>query len=258
MMLQRRTAIVAGSLAAVSGLGCSCAAASKPERHNDIYGCMLPDKEVQAFFKTAPDTRMFITGDEPMIPRSGDKDFDLALAQTLSMISDVFQVTPGFAYYDDYDGMNAYATANARLNGANGTVLFGQGMLQMLRRGRESPDVSVAAVCAHEFGHILQFRHGLTTQLQSGQTTTKRAELQADYFAGYFSGIRKRQKPSFPAAVFAMTFFNFGDTNFTKPSHHGTPDERAAALSYGFQSSFKDKKSLPEAIDISMRFVMAL
>jgi len=219
---------------------------------------MLPDKEVQAFFRTAPDTRMFITGDEPMIPRSGDKDFDLALAQTLSLISDVLQVTPGFAYYDDYDGLNAYATPRARLNGANGTVLFGQGMLAMLRGGQENPDVSVAAVCAHEFGHILQFRHGLTDQLQSGQSTTKRAELQADFFAGYFAGVRKHQKPSFPAAVFAMTFYNFGDTDFSKPSHHGTSDERASALSHGFQSAFNDKRSLSEAIDISMRYVMAL
>ena len=257
-MLQRRTALIGGPLSILSSIGCPCTAKTKQNRHNDIYGCMLPDKEVQAFFKTAPDTRMFITGDEPMIPWSGDKDFDLALAQTLSLISDVFQVTPGFAYYDDYDGLNAYATARTRLNGASGTVLFGKGMLELLRGGQENRDVSVAAVCAHEFGHILQFRHGLTNQLQSGQSTTKRAELQADFFAGYFAGVRKHQKPSFPAAVFAMTFYKFGDTNFNKPSHHGTSDERAAALSYGFQTSFNDKKSLPEAIDISTKYVMGL
>jgi hypothetical protein len=257
-MIQRRKALVGGSLGVLSGLGCPCMARTKPIRHNDIYGCMLPDKEVEAFFKTAPDTRMFFTGDEPMIPRSGDKDFDLALAQTLSLISDVFQVTPGFAYYDDYDGLNAYASARTRLNGASGTVLFGQGLLERLRGGQENPDVSVAAVCAHEFGHILQFRHGLTNQLQSGQSTTKRSELQADFFAGYFAGVRKRQKPSFPAAVFAMTFYKFGDTNFSSPNHHGTSDERAAALSFGFQSSFNDRRSLSEAIDISTRYVMSL
>jgi hypothetical protein len=257
-MLKRRHVMVGGSLGILSGMGCPCLAEAGPNRHDDIYGCMLPDKEVHAFFKTAPDTRMFITGDEPMIHRSGDREFDLALAQTLASISDLFQVTPGFAYYDDYDGLNAFATQRARLNGAYGTVLFGQGMLKRLRSGRENPDVSVAAVCAHEFGHILQFKHRLTERLNAGQSTTKRAELQADFFAGYFAGVRKRQKPTFPAAEFAVTVYYFGDNNITKPSHHGTPDERAAALSNGFQSSFRDNRSLSEVIDISLRYVMAL
>lgn len=257
-MLRRRQTLLGGALSLMSGVGCPCVAGAKARRHNDIFGCMLPDHEVQAFFNTAPETRMFITGDEPMIPRSGDKDFDLALAQTLALISDLFQVTPGFAYYDDYDGLNAFATSRARLNGANGTVLFGQGMLARLRSGREDPDVSVAAVCAHEFGHIVQYRNRLTERLSAGQSTTKRAELQADFFAGYFAGARKRQKPSFPAAMFAMTLYDFGDNNINEPSHHGTPDERAAALMYGFQSSYRDGNSLSQAIDISTRYVMAL
>ena len=195
---------------------------------------MLPDNEVDAFLKTAPDTRMFVTGNEPMIPRSGDKDFDLALAQTLSMISDVFRVTPGFAYYDDYDGLNAYATNRARLNGASGTVLFGQGMLKRLRGLRESPDVAVAAVCAHEFGHILQYKHRLVSRLQAGQTTTKRAELQADFFAGYFAGVRKRQRPSYPAAVFAMTQYGFGDNNLKRRAITAQQSNGRRRLSTGF------------------------
>jgi len=257
-MVQRRQLLLGGSLGTILNLRCACPARAKAARHNDSFGCRLPDREVQSFFDTAPETRMFITGDEPMIPRSGDKDFDLALAQTLAMISELFQVTPGFAYYDDYDGANAFATPRARLNGANGTVLFGQTMLERLRRGRESPDVSVASVCAHEFGHILQYKHRLTDRLSAGQTTTKRAELQADFFAGYFAGVRKRQKPDFPAAVFAMTQYNFGDENFNKPSHHGTPDERAAAIAFGFQSAFRDRHSLSEAIEIGTKYVMAL
>ncbi len=257
-MLRRRQTLFGGALGLMSGVSCPCGARAKSRRHNDIFGCMLPDNEVQAFFDTAPDTRMFITGDEPMIPRSGDKDFDFALAQTLAMISDLFQVTPGFAYYDDYDGLNAFATAHARLNGTHGTVLFGQRMLARLRDGREDPDVSVAAVCAHEFGHIVQYKYRLTDRLSAGQSTTKRAELQADFFAGYFAGARKRQKPSFPAAMFAVTLYNFGDDNINAPSHHGTSEERAAAMMYGFQSSYRDRISLPEAINLSTRYVIGM
>jgi hypothetical protein len=257
MMLERRQALFGGSLSILSGVGCPCLARTK-NRHNDIYGCTLPDHEVHSFFKTATDTRSYLTGNEAMIPRSGDRDFDFALAQTLALVSDLFDVVPGFAYYDDYDGLNAYATPAVRLNGAHGTVLMGQRMLEKLRKGLESPDVSVAAVCAHEFGHILQYKHRLTARLSAGQTTTKRAELQADFFAGYFAGVRKRLKPAFPAAVFAVTLYDFGDNNINTPSHHGTPDERAAALSSGFQSAFRDKNSLPEAIEISLKYVMAL
>jgi hypothetical protein len=257
-MVERRQLLLGGTFGAILNLRCSCPATAKPARHNDIFGCMLPDREARSIFDSAPETRLFITGDEPMIPRSGDRDFDLALAQTLAMISSLFQVTPGFAYYDDYDGANDFATPRARLNGANGTVLFGQTLLERLRRGTESPEVSVASVCAHEFGHILQYKHRLTDRLSAGQTTTKRAELQADFFAGYFAGARKRQKPDFPAAVFAVTQHNFGDENYNKPSHHGTPDERASAIVNGFQCSFRDRHSLSEAIEIGTRYVMTL
>jgi hypothetical protein len=257
VMLNRRQALSGGAVGLLGGLGCACTGA-RPGRHDDIFGCTLPDREVPSFLDTATEPRLFITGDEPVIPRSGDKYFDLALAQTLSMISDLFEVTPGFAYFDDYDGLNAYATPKARLNGSNGTVLFGQGMLAKLRDARESPDACVAAVCAHEFGHILQFKHGLTIKLQAGQSTTKRSELQADIFAGFFAGTRRRQRSSFPAAVFALTLYNFGDNQVNKPSHHGTGDERAGAFILGHDASYRDKKSISEVIDMSTKYVMAL
>jgi hypothetical protein len=106
-----------------------------------------------------------------MIPRSGDKDFDYALAQTLAKISTAFDVLPGFAYYDDYDGKNAYATPTARLSRADGTVLFGQGMLTELRASPDHPEIAVTAVCAHEFGHILQYKNNLMDQLISSRDT---------------------------------------------------------------------------------------
>jgi predicted metalloprotease len=44
--------------------------------------------------------------------------------------------------------------------------------------GNDHPDVAVTAICAHEYGHILQFKRGLIPRLQAGQTTVKRAERQ--------------------------------------------------------------------------------
>lgn len=219
---------------------------------------MLPEDEAKQYMDDQTDSRLYITGNEPMIPRSGDKDFDLALAQTLAKISATLGVLPGFAYYDDYDGKNAYATPMVRLNNADGTVLFGQRMLGLLLSGGESPEVSVAAVCAHEFGHILQYKRGLHHIVGAGQPTVKRIELQADFFAGYFAGIRKRDRPNFPAAVFATTQYSFGDNMINHPSHHGTHEERGAAIVKGFEVAFSLKRNLSEAIQISTNYVTQL
>ncbi|WP_199189608.1 ImmA/IrrE family metallo-endopeptidase [Trinickia dabaoshanensis] len=219
---------------------------------------MLTPEQAASFFDDAPDTRMYITGSEPMIPKSGNEKLDFALAQTLAKISDVFDVLPGFAYYDDSDGLNAYATPAVRLNRSDGTVLFGQRLLNRLMSGPENPDASVAAVCAHEFGHIVQHRKGLTQNLLAGQPTVKRAELQADFFAGYFAGVRKLQRANFPAAVFAMTQYNFGDNMINNPSHHGTPPERSDAITAGFKTAFTEKKSFAEALVSATNYVMQL
>ena len=259
-MLYRREVVAGGALNVLWTFACcSCRTVqAAPQRHNDVFGCTLPESEAEAFFSTASDTRMYVTGSEPMIPRSGDKDFDMALAQTLALVSEALQVSPGFAYYDDYDGLNAYASPRARLNGADGTVLFGQGLLGRLRSGQDSPEVSVAAVCAHEFGHILQYKNGLIDRLNAGQTTVRRSELQADYFAGYFAGLRRRNRPSFPAAVFAQTQYNFGDNMINNPNHHGTSAERAAAIVKGFEVAYIDKKTISDAINIGMNYALSL
>ena len=257
-MWTRRDVALGGLLTLVFGLGVPCMCLAQSVRRRRGYGCILSVEDAKQFMDDQTDARLYITGNEPMIPRSGDKDFDLALAITLAKISRTLEVLPGFAYYDDYDGMNAYATSKVRLNNADGTVLFGQRLLRKLMRGRESPEVAVASVCAHEFGHILQFKHGLDHVVGTGQPTVKRIELQADFLAGYFAGIRKLERPSFPAAVFAMTQYNFGDNMVDDPGHHGTPDERGAAISRGFEAAFREKRRLREAIQISIRYVQRL
>src|SRR5262249_55728437 len=152
--------------------------------------------------------------------------------RTLSRLTDVFGVLPGFCYYDDYDGQNAYATTATKLQRADGTVLYGKRYFLKSMTAPESPEVVVTATCAHEFGHIVQYKHKLTKRLNGGQSTVKRSELNADFFAGYFAGTRKLEKPDYPAAVFATNRYSRGD--FTKDKdHHGTPEERAAAVVRG-------------------------
>ena len=260
-MLTRREVVLGGALTLLFGTGCSCgadAAGAASARTPSTYGCCLAAGDVDAVYAHGTDTRLYITGNEPMIPRSGDAAFDYALAQTLSKISDFLNVLPGFAYYDDYDGMNAYATPTVRLTKGDGTVLFGQALLQKLKAGVDHPEIAIAGVCAHEFGHILQFKTGVRDRLQKNQPTVKRTELQADFFSGFFAAKRKIEKPDYVAAVVAQAQYNFGDSQIGNPNHHGTPEERAAAVVFGFKTGFNDKKSLDEAINISTNYFASI
>jgi hypothetical protein len=251
-MLTRRCCIVGCGLLLFDVAGAKAA----ESRHNPIYGCGLTTGETDAI-GADKETRRYITGDEPMIPNSGDKDFDYALAQTLARLSECLSVSPGFAYYDDYDGANAFASPKKRVASTDGTVFFGQRFLKKLLAGPEAPDAAVAGVCAHEFGHILQYKLGLDKDLRQGQPTVKRVELNADFFAGYFAGVRRRELPHFDAAVIAMTQYNSGDDMRNNPDHHGTPDERGQAIEKGYQVGYDDEKPLLDAIKIGVEYVMA-
>ncbi|MBT1516107.1 metalloprotease [Bradyrhizobium sp. SRL28] len=197
------------------------------------------------------------TGTEPVVPTSGNRDFDYALAHTLSRMTDVFEVLPGFGYYDDGNSPNAYATPAVRMRSADGTVLFGRSLLRATLAERDHPDVAVSAVCAHEYAHILQYKKGLIGRLLAGQSTVKRVELHADYLAGFFAGARKLQKPEYPAAVYATKAHSIGDYMFTDRNHHGTPDERAAAIVAGFNAAYRDRNTFAQGIETGITYVQS-
>ena len=256
-MWTRRETILGGALTILWGVGGTCAH-SQTIGGRPVQGCMLADPSANILLNRAAPPWLSMTGAEEMFPKSGDKDFDFALAHSLSAMSETFQILPGFCYFDDSEGMNAYATNRVRLNRGDGTVLFGRRLLRRLMAQREFPDVSVAAVCAHEFGHIMQYKRGLDRIVRAGQPTVKRVELQADFFAGYFAGVRKLSRPQYPAAVYALTQHNFGDNMVNSPQHHGTPQERADAIVQGFEAGFRQRRTLDDAINVSVNYVQRL
>lgn len=189
---------------------------------------------------------------------SGDADFDQALARTLLNLSDMFEILPGFAFRVS-PGMNAYATTRREVgNRADGSVVFGIPMFREIMKRPENPEIGIAAICAHEFAHILQFKRGIRPKLVGADGHVKRLELHADYLAGYFAGRRKLEKASFPAAVFAATQYSFGDNAYGSPDHHGTEQERGAAVVAGFKAAYRSKYSVSEAIESGIQYVMTI
>lgn len=249
-MLTRRCCIGCGLLL-FGGIGARAADA----RHNPTYGCSLTTSEASNILGDKQDGQGGSVRERPSIPKSGDKEFDRALAETLVRISDCLNVTPSFAYFDDHDSPNAFALREKRVAGTDGTVLFGQRLLKQLMADPEAGDAAVAGICAHEFGHVLQWKVGVDEILLEGQPTVKRVELHADFLAGYFAGVRKLQQSSFNAAVIALTQFNAGDNMLKHPKHHGTPEERGKAIVKGYQTGHDDRKSLLDALDIGEKFV---
>jgi hypothetical protein len=245
-MLTKRNVVLGGLLSIISGPICARCYAS-----SEIRGCIISGEAATSYLGGAT----FSPGDS-IISRSGNNDFDYAVAQTLSRLTDIFDVLPGFAYYKVGDERNARATPQRLMSNPDGTVLFGRALMFEMLNGPDAPDAAFSAVCAHEFGHIVQFKNGIV--LDSGQPTVKHSELHADFLSGYYAGRRKLQKLDFPAAVFATTYEKFGDFNLNNPQHHGTPSERAAAIVRGFEVAYQERRGTSDAIQAGINYVSQL
>ena len=69
----------------------------------------------------------------------------------------------------------------------------------------------------------------------SAAEQTRYTELMADAFSAYFlthkrGGTMNRKR----VAEFLQVFFQIGDCAFSDPGHHGTPNQRMAAATFGF------------------------
>jgi hypothetical protein len=184
---------------------------------------------------------------------SGDPHLDRALALNLHFLSSNFAVLPGFAFID---GADAYASASTELGRPDGSVYFGRQLLRQVLQLPAHADTHLAAICAHEFAHICQFKNNLITRLQAGQSTSKQVELHADYLTGAFAGLRKLQQPHFPAAVVALAQYNAGSHQEQNPDHHGTPQERGQAVVEGYRAIVERRAPFQRVVADGIDYVL--
>lgn len=248
-MRTRREILVSGTLAMFFGGSCSC------NSTDARIGCSLSISAATPYIKDIENAEK--KGDL-IVRKSGNRDFDFATAQSLSRMSDIFKVLPSFRYFTFGDSNNAFATPIKIDSNRDGSILFGRDLLFDVMAKEEGPETAFAAVLAHEYGHILQFKLGINNVLEQKNKNVRGSELHADFLSGYFAGIRKLEKPDFKAAVFAMNSYNVGDYETSSKDHHGTPEERGRAVVMGFKSAYNEKMPLMDAVIFGAKYVLSI
>jgi hypothetical protein len=204
----------------------------------DRFSCIL-------FNQTPNDAA---SSDDPRFPTpqrlTFSENFENSLIIVISQMVELFEVDVLFGTYDDSSSPNARSaptgTLLAKLDGStpkDGFVMFGRKYLVLMR---EMPNwtTAITTVCAHEFGHILQFKFDFAREelinFITNDGTAIRSELHADFVCGYYGAIRKRKQPAYPAEIQALTEFNFGDARGAVLVH-GTSEQRGDAVNAGFE-----------------------
>lgn len=220
-----------------------------------LRGCCLRDPGLsQALLAQS---RLGPAGSGTDTTSSGDVRFDQALGTLLADLAGRFQVRPGFGWYDDGALPNAVALEASHLSHSRGTVLVGR---EMLRRGLRSVhgDMFLMGVCAHEFAHIVQFFSAYHARLSAGQATQKRVELHADFLSGYYIGLREVAYTPPALVALGRTWEALGDSAYTDPQHHGTPDERLRAIEAGFAfARERPEFGIAPACEVGARYLRA-
>jgi hypothetical protein len=158
----------------------------------------------------------------------------------IDALQTVFGSSRFWEYKHPYLSFNAYAApADADL-GTDKKIIMGDGIIEAYDElGYD--DVASQAVLAHEYGHHVQFANNVTfTYSPEG---TRRTELMADALAAYYLTHKRGATMNWKRVKqFLEVYYNIGDCAFTNPNHHGTPNQRLKAATWGYEVASDTKK----------------
>jgi hypothetical protein len=175
---------------------------------------------------------------------TGDRMLDRQLALEANRLSRVFDTRPAMKilYGPEDLATNALADSSLQLvEGTQGAILVGKELLELeLRKNRRNwGGLVIAGVLAHEFAHMLQYKLGYYSRLSGASL-----ELHADFLAGYYLGLKKREGHAMDIGAFMDGAYVLGDYSVDDPDHHGTPAERRRAVRSGYQLAVQSQKSM--------------
>jgi hypothetical protein len=184
--------------------------------------------------------------------RSGDDDFDRALIAELRKIVHILEINPGFKYTE---ALNAFAINETMVSNTRGTIILGLPLMKQLI-AEDNGGVGVAAVCAHEGGHIYQFDNSLNDKLKVDDGRVLYYELHADFLAGYYLG-RSGEFAADRIQQASLVTYRFGSYQYANTVFHGTPGQRAAAIEKGYRAA-TDGTAIAKAAEMGLLYVKNL
>ncbi len=143
-----------------------------------------------------------------------------------NLLASIFGVNPAILIINDWQSPNAFAYWGVTDPRFYGTIYLGIRLLYDELFSMDKGVLAVVGIMAHEFAHILQWKY-------QSQLIGKYRELHADFLAGYYLGV-KNYILYRDLCAFASSLFTKGDYNFWNPDHHGTPQQRVAAMNMGY------------------------
>lgn len=188
---------------------------------------------------------------------TGNQNLNKQLDAALQRIAQTFNVWPQVGFYDDGKHPNAIAIWYEEAGERTYAVVFGKNYFTKLLTYDPS-GITFLQTAAHEFAHVWMYKTGQLDSLLENQPTVKRAELHADYLAGYYLGLRKRDNPQASFRSAGMKRWESGDTYFDNQHHHGTPKQRLAAAEEGFRMGYLVGAKPDVALEAATRFVKTI
>lgn len=183
---------------------------------------------------------------------SGNDALDKALVSELQEMVRIFPVNPGFQFIVN-EGGNAFASRQSIIPNTKGTILIGLDLIKKEIEDDNLGGIAIAGICAHECAHVYQFFSRFEKALAGD--THKFIELHADALAGYY--LQRRNWPFHRVEIFGNSLFNKGDYEFNSRDHHGSPQQRVAAMREGF-SLAASGKSFENAAEDSANYIRGL
>src|SRR5437763_4110117 len=107
------------------------------------------------------------------------------------------------------------------------------------------------SLIAHEFGYVVQTDHGYQNEINYG--IPNNVELNGDFLAGYYLGIRKLSIPSLQFEKGEDFFSRIGTSAPVRL--HGNPEERVSAVRAGFRVGYIDRASIADAVRAGFEYI---
>jgi hypothetical protein len=97
--------------------------------------------------------------------------------------------------------------------------------------------------------------NGYHEELAALDKTARPMELHADFLAGYFLAMRKRDYPNVSLFKVGDALSKKGDTDFNNGNHHGTSEERVAAVTAGFDLGMTGTQDIGKVAEAGIAYV---